>query len=317
MQRLVEWLTASRARVFLGAVVLAFLAVTPLFVWWLPGALLVLLALRHSQPASEWTAGAVAAATAAWLLLSVGAGTVPALLVAVGLVVPPLLAGRLLARGGSLSLAFQFATVAAVAMLVVVHVVLADPPGVWRPFVEQLAGDLDRMATMMSNAGSGWRPRDVDFRDAASAVVNWGVVAWLLLFNTIVAAAVGLYAYGRQGGEVLLGPAFRELRAGRTLAGAALVTVLLSLTLKWDFAVDTSRLFAGAFLLQGLALLHSARATLGFSPGWIAAAYVLLFVPVAAVFVESALAVFGFLDNWVPLRPRLDALAARGRGGAG
>jgi hypothetical protein len=173
------------------------------------------------------------------------------------------------------------------------------------------------MATIMSNAGSGWRPRDADLRDAASAVVNWGVVAWLLLFNTIVAAAVGLYAHGRQLKSALLGPAFRELKAGRTLATAALVLSLLSLTLKWDFAVDTSRLFAGAFLLQGLALLHAARATLGFSTAWLAATYVLLFVPVAALFVESALAVCGFLDNWIPLRPRLAALAAKGKGGAG
>jgi hypothetical protein len=318
MQSLVDWLTASRARVYLGAVVLSFLAVTPLFVWWLPGALLVLLALRQSTPVSEWVAGLVAAVTVAWLLLSVGAGPVPALLVAAGLIVPPLLAGRLLARGGSLSLAFQFATLAAVAMLVVVHLVLADPPGVWRPFVEQLAGDLDRMATMMSNAGSGWRPEDAArLRETASAVVSWGVVAWLLLFNTMVAAVVGLYAHGRQLKLALLGPAFRELKAGRTLATAALVLSLLSVTVKWDFAVDTSRLFAGAFLLQGLALLHAARATLGFSAGLIAATYVLLFVPVAAVFVESALAVFGYLDNWIPLRPRLAALAAKGKGGAG
>ena len=49
MQSLADWLTASRARVYLGAVVLSFLAVTPLFVTWLPGALLVLLALRQSE----------------------------------------------------------------------------------------------------------------------------------------------------------------------------------------------------------------------------------------------------------------------------
>ena len=132
MQSLVEWLTASRARAYLGAVLLSFLAVTPLFVTWLPGALLVLLALRQSTPVSEWSAAFVAAVTAAWLLLSVGAGYVPALLVAAGLIVPPLFAGRLLARGASLTLAYQFATLAAVAMLAVVHIVLADPPGVWR-----------------------------------------------------------------------------------------------------------------------------------------------------------------------------------------
>ena len=42
-----------------------------------------------------------------------------------------------------------------------------------------------------------------------------------------------------------------------------------------------------------------------------------LLLAVAALFVESVLAVCGFLDNWIPLRPRLAALAAKGKGGAG
>jgi len=317
MHSFVEWLTASRARVIFGAVLFALLAVTPLFVTWLPGAFVVLLALRGSTPVPEWQVGLMSGLALSWLLLSVGAGPVPAVLVATALIVPPLLAGRLMARGGSLSLAFQFATLAAVVMLVVVHLVLADPPGVWRPFVERLAADLDRVATMMSNAGSGWHPRDEELREAASAVVNWGVVAWLLLFNTMAAAAAGLYAFGRQTQSVRLGPAFRQLKAGRTLASVAMLVTLLSVTVRWDFATDTSRLFLGAFVLQGLALLHAARETLGLSGGWLVATYTLLFIPFAALFVEGALAVFGFLDNWLPLRARLAALAAKDKGRAG
>jgi hypothetical protein len=317
MHSFAEWLTASRARAIFGAAVLAVLAVTPLFLTWLPGALLVLLALRGSTPLAEWQAALVSGFTLSWLLLSVGAGPVPAVLVATALIVPPLLVGRLMARGGSLSLAFQFSTLAAIVMLVVVHLVLADPPGVWRPFVERVAADLERMATMMASAGSGWHPRDADLREAASAFVNWGVVAWLLLINTMGAAAAGLYAFGRQTQSVRLGPAFRQLHAGRTLASLAILVTLLSITLRWDFATDTSRLFVGAVVLQGLALLHAARETLGLSNGWLVGTYALLFVPFAALFVEGALAVFGFLDNWLPLRARLAALAAKDKGRAG
>ena len=317
MHGVVAWLMATRVRAIFAAAVLAILALTPLFVTWLPGAFIVLLGLRGSQPVSEVKGALVAGATLSWLLLSVGAGPVPAMLVAVALIVPPLLVGRLMARGGTLSSAFQFATAAALVMLVGVHLVLSDPPGVWQPFVERLAADLDRMATMMSSTGSGWHPGDAELREAASAFVNWGVVAWLLLFNTVAAAAVGLYLHGRELGVPRLGPEFRQLQAGRTLASAAVVVALLAAVTRWDFASDASRLLLGAFVLQGLGLLHAARALLGLGTGWLVGAYVLLFVPFAALFVEGALAVCGFLDNWFPLRAKLAARAVKmkARGG--
>jgi hypothetical protein len=310
MRRFSDWLTASRVRVIFGAALLSVLALTPLFVSWAPGALVVLLALRNGAPVAAWYAALVSGLTLGWFLLSVGAGPVPAVGVALALIVPPYFVGRLMARGGSLRLAFQFATLAAICMLVVVHLVLSDPPGVWSPFVERLAAELDRMATMMSNSGSGWHPGDAELREAASAIVNWGVVAWILLFNTMVAAVVGLYAYGRQLGVARLGPEFRELQAGRTLAAVALVVTLLSMTMRWDFANDVSRFFLGTFVLQGLALMHAACATLGLGVGWLVAAYVLLFVPFAAWLMQGALVVFGYLDNWLPFRARLVAAGA-------
>jgi hypothetical protein len=72
--------------------------------------------------------------------------------------------------------------------------------------------------------------------------------------------------------------------------------------------------FLGAFVLQGLAVLHFARDALGLSGAWLAATYVLLFLPFTTLFVQGALAACGFLDNWMPLRPRLAALAAAGKG---
>jgi hypothetical protein len=317
MKALADWLVASRFRAIVGAVLLSVVAATPLFLYWCPGALIVLLALRKSSPLSETVAALVAALTLSWLLLSVGAGPVPAVLLAVALIVPPLLVGRLLARGGSLGLAFQFTTLAALAMLAVVHAMLSDPPGVWQPFVERLAADLDRVATMMSNSESGWHPRGEDLRETASAIVNWGVVAWILLLNTMAAGIVGLYAHGRQTGVARLGPEFRALSAGRTLAFTALAVALLSLIFRWQFAADVSRLFLGAFVFQGLAFAHSAREVLGFSSGWLAGMYVMLFLPIAAFFVQGILAVLGFLDNLLPLRLRLRAFAARHKGRAG
>lgn len=317
MRRLVQWLTASPVTALTGAFLCAILGYATFFAIWLPGALVVLLALRRSAPVPDWLAALVAGVTLAWLLLSVGAGPVPAALGAVALLVPPLLVGRLLARGGTLALAFQLSVLAALVMLGVVHLVLADPPGVWRPLVERLAGELDRFATMMSTAGSNWHPSREELRQAAEVIIGWGEVAWFLLLNTMTAACLGLYARGRETGEALLGPQFRALKAGRTLAVVALAMALVAIGLHSDFATDVSRLFLGAFVLQGLGLLHAAREMFGFGVGWLVTTYVLFFLPLAALLVQSALAAFGFLDNWLPLRARLSALAGRNKGASG
>ena len=309
----VTWLCASRGRALLGAAILAFLALVLPFGTWLPGAYIVLLALRGSVPLPDWAATAVAGAALVWWLSVAGAGPVPSLLVSVALVVPGLLIGRLLLRGGSLDLAFQLATLAALAVLVVVHLVIADPPGVWRPFLERLAAELDRMATVMSNVGSGRRPQESNLIEASAARM-WGVVAWLMLLNTMIAAFVGLASAGVMAKIPRLGPAFRALKAGRTLAGVALLVTLVTVTFHWDLPADAAWVFLGAFVLQGLAVLHSARESLGLGTAWLAGTYVLLFLPVTTLFAQGALAMFGFMDNWYPLRPRFAALR-RGKSG--
>ncbi len=310
MHRLAEWLTASGSRAFVGAALLAFLALLLPFGSWLPGALVVLLALRPAPPLPDWAAALVAGVTLAWWLLLAGAGPVPSLLVSAALVAPALVLGRMLRRGASLNLAFQVATLAALAALVVVHVVLADPPGVWRPIVEKLAGELDRVATVMSNVGSGRRPQDANLIEALPARM-WGAVTWLLLLNTMVAVFVGLWATGALARVAQLGPAFRRLKTGRTLAALAIVVMLLAAAFRFDVAADAAWVFLGAFVLQGLAVLHAARDALGLNGAWLAVTYALLFLPFTTIFVMGALAVFGFIDNWIPLRDRLPA----GRGG--
>ncbi|MCZ8131517.1 MAG: hypothetical protein O9284_09475 [Steroidobacteraceae bacterium] len=334
MQRFAEWLTTSRARALVGAAVLAFLALLLPFGSWLPGALVVLLAVhaasrvqnvagptegtgavlpggRTGQVLDDRAAALVAAFTLAWWLLSAGAGAVPSALVTTALILPPFLIGRLLARGVPLTLTFQFTTLGALAFLCVVHLVLADPPGVWRPFLEKLAAELDRMGAMMSNVGSGRRPQDAELIEASAARM-WGVVTWLLLLNTMVAAFAGLWWAGLAAKQPRLGPAFRQLKAGRTLAVVALVVTVATLAFGWNLAADATWVFLGAFVLQGLAVLHAMHHLFGLGTHWLVGTYVLLFLPFTTVFVLGGLAVFGFLDNWYPLRERLAARDRRG-----
>ena len=332
MQSLAQWLTVSRPRAFIGSAVLAFLALLLPFGSWLPGALVVFLTLCPELPLPEsviaalkakkkelprrladWAAALVAGGTLAWWLGLAGAGPVPAFLVSAALVLPPLFLGRLLGHS-TLNLAFQLATLSALAFLVIVHLVLADPPGFWRPFLEKLAAELDRVATVMSNVGSGRRPLDVDLIDASAAHM-WGVVTWLLLLNTMVALFVGLYWSGLVSGVSRLGPAFRSLKAGRTLAILAIVVTVVAIVFRWNLAADAAWVFLGAFVLQGLAVLHSVRGALGLSGAWLGVTYVLLFLPLTTLFVQGALAIFGFVDNWYPLRSRLSAPPGEDSGG--
>ncbi|MEI8297094.1 MAG: hypothetical protein WCH32_03635 [Pseudomonadota bacterium] len=317
MHSLAEWLTASRARAFIGSGLLAFLALLVPFCTWLPGAFVVLLALRQGQPLADWVAAVVAGGTFAWGVVQAGAGPLPALLVSLALVLPPLLIGRLLRRGGSLNLGFQLATLAALGLLVVVYAVLADPPGIWRPMLEKLAAELDRVGVVMQNVGSGRRPQDSDLIQASAARM-WGVVAWVVLLNTMVAVFVGAAVMGVLERVARLGPAFRELKAGRTLAVVAIVVTLAATVFHWSLAADAAFVFLGAFVLQGLSVLHSARAALGISGFWLVATYLMLFWPFwpyTTVFVQGGLAIFGFMDNWVPLRERFRARPGGGPSG--
>jgi hypothetical protein len=317
MQRLLDWLTASRARVLAGAVLCAVLGQIVFAAIWLPGALVVLLSLRGSQPAADWEAALVAALTLGALLLSIDAGPLAAALAAAVLILPSLLIGRLLARGGSLSLAFQLSLLAALATLGIVHLALPDPASVWQPLVERATAQLERLVAAISSAGNDLHPSRDELRAAAAAVIGWGEAAWFVLISTMTAACLGLYAFGRQTGTARLGPEFRALKTGRTLAVVAVAMFVLAVAAHSAFATDVSVLLGGAFMLQGLALLHAAREMLGFGTGWLVATYVLVFVPIAALLVESALAAFGFLDNWLPLRARIGALAAKDKGRPG
>ena len=300
MRRLAVWLTASRTGAVSGAIIAALLGRLP-FLSWLPGATIAFLALGPSSPIPDWSALVLAEVVFAEWLWVHGAGLVDALLVSLALLLPALLLARLLRRTQSLTLCFQMAALAALGFLIVVHLVLADPPGVWRP--------VDRMGAVGSNVGSGRLPQDIN----VIVYFLWGVVAWMLLLHAMVGVILGLYLRGRLEGKALLGPAFRQLKAGRTLAVLAVVSTVLLVALPWTQAADGTLLLAGVFVLQGLAVVHSARVAYAAHTGWLVAMYVLLFLPPTTLLVMGGLSILGFLDNWVSFRAYLPARAGESR----
>ena len=170
-----EWVTDSGWKAAACVFLSAWLALILPFALWLPGAMVVLVALVASPVSSGYALALAGAALLGLLMPATGLWT--AVLLATALLVPQYLIGRMLARGASMTVCFQFAALAALGMLVVVYGVIADPPGVWRPMLEQLAQSLDRFAATMSNASSGHRLDEQQIVDASAAHL-WGAVGW-------------------------------------------------------------------------------------------------------------------------------------------
>ncbi len=303
IRRCAPWIISTRLRVYLGAVVLAVVATLLMpFGLWLVGGLVALLALRRG-PVPEGRIAALGAVMLVWWLYRGGIGPVPAALIAAAATVPALLLGRLVARGGSLNLVFQLATLAAIGFVLLVHAVLSDPPGVWRPMLEQAAAELDRMGAVMSTTGLA-RMQEAEFIQA-SAERMWGAVTWVLLLTSMISVFLGIYWDGRIEQKIRLGPLFRQLSAGRTLAAGAVIALAASIVFRSGVATDAALVLLGAFVLQGLAVVHSVQYAYGLSGAWLVAPYALIFGGFTTAIMLIALAVSGFIDNWLPLRRRL------------
>jgi site-specific recombinase len=67
-------------------------------------------------------------------------------------------------------------------------------------------------------------------------------------------------------------------------------------------AADAALVLLGAFVLQGLAVLHAAHYAYGLSSAWLVAPYVLVFGGFTTAIMLVVLAVSGFVDNWFSLR---------------
>ncbi len=308
------WIAASKSGAYVGALLLSVAAITLMpFGLWLVGGLVVFMRTRGGPVPDGQVAALVGAILSVWLYARSGVGFVPAVLIALAAVLPALLLGRLLARGASFNLVFQAATLGALGFVLIVHGVLADPPGVWRPLLEGAAAELDRMGTLISTTGLA----GVDEQNfiQASAERMWGVVSWLLLLTAMISVFLGSYWEGRVTRTAVLGPRFRQLSAGRTLAVTALLALAATVAFRSGLAADAALVLIGAFVLQGLALLHSVHYAYGLSNAWLVAPYALVFGGVTTAIMLVALAVSGFVDNWFPLRHRLPVPPATRAGG--
>jgi hypothetical protein len=292
------WLTERPWRAALSAAFCgAFAPQMPIPFMVLAGAIPVLMALRFDSRHGLIMAG-IAAASAAWLLLSL-APQMPWLAVGVvGVMVTPVMLALVLKRTGSLNLCFQLTAAGVTAVIIAVYASISDPAAVW---IELL-----NTAVQQADAAGLHMPADTSAIVHQWARTMWGGLAALALATMLASLFLGcwwqtlLQAPGQFGAE------YRQLRLGGVL-GLAVTALFIAVFATNSALVGSLAWVAFAALsFRGLGAAHRSKAGGRLNRGWLAAIYVLLIVPISTSITVVVLAIWGFADNW--LRPRAQAI---------
>lgn len=204
------------------------------------------------------------------------------------------LAGHLLDRYGSLTLPCQVLVACGAAGVLLAGLLMPDAAGFWRPVLEELLGQAQLPGA----------PPGSDWTGLVARQMN-GLLAASTLVSIMLALLLGQWLASRGGGPDF-GLQFASLRMGRVIGGAALAALALVLVGAGGLAGSLLLVFGVGFALQGLAVVHWTARQRRWPRAWPLAVYLPLALspPVAGVEL-LLLAVLGFTDNWLSLRPGL------------
>lgn len=201
----------------------------------------------------------------------------------------------------NLALTAQGAALIGLLILLSLHLATEDPAAYWVGILEPLRASLVEGGVIA---------------EAASQALIEGLSRWMtgafaasLYVQFLLALLLGrwwqavLYNPGGFGAE------FRGLRLSPVLGYAALALVGLRL---WQpeavWGYELLVLILPLLLLQGLAVVHGIRHSLGAGMGWLVALYVLLVV--AMPYAEVLVSGLGLADLWLDIRDRMARRAA-------
>ena len=209
----------------------------------------------------------------------------------------PLALGLLLKRTGSLNLCFQVAVLAIGVLLAVVHAVLPDPVGFWKPVLLQMLDSMQQAGIKIEG-------------DRNALVAGWAPQMWGALGGLALATLFGSMLLGRWWDSLVRAPGafgaeYRNLRLGVALGAVVTVVFVLAIVTNSPLISALAWVAFVALAFQGLAAAHRSRAGGRLNRGWLAAIYLLLVVPLSSMLTMIVLAAWGFADNW--WRPRRPA----------
>jgi hypothetical protein len=201
----------------------------------------------------------------------------------------------------NLALTVQCAAFSGLLILLGLHLATDDPVAYWVGILEPLRAGLVEGGVIAEAAS----------RDLVEGLSKWmtGAFAASLYVQFLLALLLGrwwqavLYNPGGFGAE------FRGLRISPMVGYAALALVGLRLwrpEAVWGYELLV--LLLPLVFLQGLAVVHGIRQSLGASVGWLVGLYVLLVV--AMPYAEVLIAGLGLADLWLDVRDRVARRAA-------
>ncbi len=281
------WALAARWRVVLLSVTLAVSHLTAP----LASALLVLCALAQSPRVAILSAG-IASGLLALLAIIIGepVWSAPATLIGWALAIGM---ATLVRRFGSLNLALQLGSLAALLSIVVWNMLLRDPGSVFESLVMGLLQPLISQGKLQAD------PAVV--RQIAELMP--GIMVVSILAMLVISLSIGRYWHGLLTGQQKFATEFREYRLGRIAGLIATAGLLAGFLLDGPGAANLVVVAGAVFFVQGLAVAHALvkESGLGFMPLMVLYAAMVFAAQLAIPLVLAA----GLVDNWLDLRGKL------------
>lgn len=271
---------------------IGFLLLPPLAM--VSNACLSLVCLRAGLVQALWVgAGAVGIlALLAWVL-----GLSPLLGVFMGLVqwLPTVALAQILRHTASWALTLLGAALLGIGGVLLLHLAVADLPGVWLEILENTLGPF--------LAQTGMPPVEVSQNLLRAAELMSGILAMAMVLNMAVALVIARYwqaALYNPGG---FAQEFQALQLGRIPALILLALLLGSWLGQSNLLTELALIMLALFFLQGLALVHALCRSLKMHRAWLVSLYVLLLFAFPQMMV--ILSTFAALDAFVHFRHRL------------
>ncbi|NND60195.1 MAG: hypothetical protein HKN49_08000 [Gammaproteobacteria bacterium] len=285
MKAFLQWIVARRMRMALVAAALSLLPLVGLL-----AQSVVVVAVLFSGVVEGAIVALIASAILTAPVVISGGAALPMLGVMAATWLPVIALAHLLRESRSLSLVLQVSTMV-VAAVVLLAFLLGDPISGWQTLLDEFADQLPVQFQELQ-------------RDAAAQIMT-GMLGVVVLLGSLLALFIGRWWQSILQKPGAFGLEFRQARLGLVIAVIASLTFVAAGLTSVPVLTNLTLVFTAAYLLQGLAVVHTLAAVTATGMFWLVSSYALLIV--AAPLAMLALASLGFVDSWFDLRRRLAA----------
>lgn len=304
MQSLASFIMRGRMQAVLVSVLFGGLSLIVPPLMYLSGGALALVTLRlGGTPGLSVMALSTIAMT---VLAQLGLGSpLPGLVLALMVWVPAWVLSLVLRQTISLGVTVGVASALAAMLVLAGHMLLPEPAVWWQGKLDEVLGPVFDQVGLNEQPG---------LREAMQQVAKFmtGFVALAAVINMLCSVLLGRWwqaALYNPGG---FRQEFHELRLPQALSIAALLAVVANYAASGtlaELAGNLAVVFAGFYLMQGLAICHAVAARKRLHIAWLVGLYVLM-LPFPQVML--LLTVLGLIDTWANFRGRVSGKQDQG-----